>query len=71
MKTFINCIRIARKNKGLLYWYDGNGYVYSPCRDLWGSPVVNFREKEVRGDKEKYGRELSNEDRKSFYNVKK
>ncbi len=66
METFINCVRVARKNKGLLYWYDNTGYVYSPCRDLYGEPVMNFREKDRNG-KEKYGKELSNADRILIY----
>lgn len=69
MKKFLIYVRIARKNKGLIYWYDNNGYVYSPCRDLYGAPIMNFRIKDKNG-REIYGKELSHIDRNLLYNVK-
>ena len=67
--TFVNCFRIAKKNKGVLYWRNGGQYheghfVYSPVKDQWGAPLFDFR------TENRYGKELGTEDRKSFYKVK-
>ena len=64
MKQFLTYVRIARRNKGMLYYYEVNGYCYSPCRDLQGTPVANFR------DGMKYGKELSKEDIKEIKLIK-
>lgn len=61
--TFVNCFRIAKKNKGVLYYHYNEHYSYSTCRDLGGKPVYDFR------TTNRYGKELNNEDRKSFYKV--
>lgn len=61
MKQFLTYVRIAKRNKGLLYYYECNGYVYSPCRDLFGVPVINFRVKDKNG-KEIYGKEMKKKD---------
>lgn len=67
MKQFLIYVRIAKRNKGLLYYYEVNGYVYSPCRDLYGEPVINFRVKDKNG-KEIYGKEMKKQD---FDDIKK
>ena len=69
MKDFIAYMRIVKKNNGLLYYYENNGYVYSPCRDLYGEPICNFRLKDKNG-KEIYGKELSNKDRNEIKRIK-
>jgi hypothetical protein len=64
MKSFILFVRIARRNKGMLYYYDVNGWAYSPCRDLYGQPVINFR------DGKKYGKELTKKDCEEIKNLR-
>lgn len=71
METFIICFKIAKKNKGLIYWYDNTGFIYSPCKDLYGEPIMNFRQKQKTSSREEYGNELNTQDRKLFYNIKR
>lgn len=69
--TFVNCFAIAKKNKGVLYW-NCNSYGYSPVRDFWGEMIIDFRDEIKKSNRKyNYGKELNNEDRKSFYNVNK
>lgn len=62
--TFAICFKIAKQNKGVLY-YDSSRkkYNYSICRDLYGEVVCDFRATN------RYGITLSNIDRRMFYNV--
>ena len=69
--TFVICFRIAKKNCGVLYWHENGHYSYSPVRDLWGEPLIDFRPKATSKRRYDYGKELSNEDRMKFYNVTK
>jgi hypothetical protein len=67
--TFVNCFKIAKRNRGVLYWspggqYSNGRYRYSPCKDLFGEPIIDFRTTNT------LGKELNNTDRKSFYKVK-
>lgn len=70
MEEFLVYMRVVKLNKGLLYYYNNHGWVYSPCRDLYGAPVVNFRIKDKNG-KEIYGRELSKKQSYEIRNIKK
>jgi len=62
--TFVNCFKIAKKNKGVLYWRFNGSFAYSPVKDLHGEPIIDFRTDGV-----KHGKELNKEDRESFYKV--
>ncbi len=70
MKNFLICFEICKRNGGVLYSSDvyNRGFVYSICKDLWGTPLHDFRI--MKNSKVKFGKELSTEDRRLFYNVK-
>lgn len=70
MEKFLAYMRVVKLNKGLLYYNEGFGYMYSPCIDLYGAPVINFRMKDKSG-KEIYGKELSKKQSYEIRNIEK